>query len=800
MARIETWYNQDLKEPVKVQYLDGNVFSQDNNGNLIGVIVSDDGSPASLSGTVSASIIRPDGGTVTVSGTLSDNKASVLLPQTAYAYPGVISVIIKLTSGTTITTLCAVIANVYQSETDTVIDPGTIIPSIETLIAEIDAAVATIPADYSSLWKTLAPTFASGSYREGQYVTRSGKMYRFTKAHSGSWNSNDVEEVNIGNELDSRVSVLGFFGDTSKYSDLNTLPVNSFIVFYSTGSANVSHKPTTDITVSTIQVLTLSPERYLNAGALQIAIMRNASDEYRTYMRTYVSGAWRDWVFDLDYVNTMISNALPTYFHSIGLYGDNQTYNNIDTLPMNSYLCFFGTGATGLQNVPWLDIDVSTIQVATISTSDTLASGTIQILVVRDSDNNYRICVRSRISGIWKGWAGLNGAKIVRTVRANGSGNFTSVVSAIKWTMDNPPSRDLPVLIDIGEGEFSLSHVATLIGQNSLDSRGLFLMPYTTIQGKGPEKTILKFYYDGSSDTISSQVSGLNIAYESQLKDLSVYVKNLRYTFHADYALSSESSDDSNTKLKNNTFIMENVVGVHEGYTEGISPTYKVPAVWGGGLRTNQTRIFRNCVFESYEDKPWFVHDWTGISQGTNTVLDGCSFITHKQDSAAIRFISWGSGYGHNVDIKNCIANSFMSFGVNTSSNANATINYYVRAADMDILVVEDSTNNANKKENYYIGGTIKCLNYSGASITKFAPVRIQSFNKAYGYSSAGIFGIATHNAASGAPVNVQTKGFVNIQTSGFTVGTRLTYSGGAWVADADGEIMVLGNDVCMIC
>ena len=131
--------------------MDGNVFSQDNLGNLIGVHVFDDGEPAVLSGTVSGNVIRADGGTVAVSGTLNRNDCYIILPAAAYAIPGPISIIVKLSGGGSDTTLCAVVANVYQSSTDAVIDPGTIIPSISALIAEIAAAVATIPEDYSDL-------------------------------------------------------------------------------------------------------------------------------------------------------------------------------------------------------------------------------------------------------------------------------------------------------------------------------------------------------------------------------------------------------------------------------------------------------------------------------------------------------------------------------------------------------------------------------------------------------------------------------------------------------------------------
>lgn len=199
MARIETWFDQDLKKAVKVHYLDGNVFSQDNNGNTIGIEVFDDGEPADLSGTVAASIIRADGTTVAAAGSLSGNKVSVTLPQAAYAVPGVLSVVIKLTSGSNVTTIGAVVGNVYMSTTDSVIDPGTIIPSIDTLIAEIEAAVASIPADYSELWTSLAPPFStSETYSVGQYVTYNGGVYKFTTPHSGTWNTAHVRSVPLG--------------------------------------------------------------------------------------------------------------------------------------------------------------------------------------------------------------------------------------------------------------------------------------------------------------------------------------------------------------------------------------------------------------------------------------------------------------------------------------------------------------------------------------------------------------------------------------------------------------------------
>lgn len=204
MARIDTWLEQDLQHPVAVRMLTGNLFSMDNAGNLIGVKVTDGGAPATIAGTVSGSVIRPDGATVAVTGALyGGDRAYIILPQEAYLVPGLVTIVIKVTDSSSVTTLAAVTAVVYRSSTDSAIDPGTIIPSIETLIADIAAAVATIPADYSSLWTTLAPNFsANSSYVAGQYVTYNGNVYRFRKDHTGTWSSSDVVNVNIGSDLE----------------------------------------------------------------------------------------------------------------------------------------------------------------------------------------------------------------------------------------------------------------------------------------------------------------------------------------------------------------------------------------------------------------------------------------------------------------------------------------------------------------------------------------------------------------------------------------------------------------------
>ena len=179
MATIKTDLICNLNQPVNVTYLHGNLFSQDNAGNTINVFVMDNGEPATIGGTVSANVIRSDGQTVAVSGAIEGNRAYVILPQACYAVPGVVHIIIKLTQNTTVTTIAAIVANVYMSTTDAVIDPGQVIPSIQALMALIEEAVDSIPTDYTGLLHTIAADYSSSkTYKVGDYAWESGVLKR----------------------------------------------------------------------------------------------------------------------------------------------------------------------------------------------------------------------------------------------------------------------------------------------------------------------------------------------------------------------------------------------------------------------------------------------------------------------------------------------------------------------------------------------------------------------------------------------------------------------------------------------
>ena len=202
MAQFEQWFDQDFTEKIEIRHCESVMFTGDDNGVVVGVLLFNGGAAYSGGGTVSGAVKRSDGGLVALTGTLSGNAASVVIPAAALACPGPIGVRVILTQGGSVTTVLKVIYSV-DDNTGAAVDPGTIIPSVNDLITAIPTAVASIPSDYSALLHTLAPDFSdTTAYSAGSYVWYNGTLYRFTTAHpAGTWTGKDAVSTSIGTTL-----------------------------------------------------------------------------------------------------------------------------------------------------------------------------------------------------------------------------------------------------------------------------------------------------------------------------------------------------------------------------------------------------------------------------------------------------------------------------------------------------------------------------------------------------------------------------------------------------------------------
>ena len=196
MAQFETWLNVDLKKPLRIHTVNGTTFCQDSRGNLLGALVTDGGVTAALSGRVLGYCLRSDGQTVVVTGQCQQNRAWIELPEAAYAVPGLMQIVIRLVSGDQKTVLAAFQVSVQRTTTDVLVDPGRVVPSLEELLAKLEAVdVAAVRANEAAVsaqgaaerigtvMSYLAPPYSqTKDYAVGECMAYNGKIYRCKQA------------------------------------------------------------------------------------------------------------------------------------------------------------------------------------------------------------------------------------------------------------------------------------------------------------------------------------------------------------------------------------------------------------------------------------------------------------------------------------------------------------------------------------------------------------------------------------------------------------------------------------------
>ena len=215
MEPFQNLYKVDLRGGTAPVVPLKQIYFGDENAQRVGAVVFNGLQPVSLSGTCSGTAILRDGTTVPLTGHISGNTAYVDLVEECYAVEGIIRVFVKIVTGSIKATLLTAVGTVAITETDIVIDPDdTIIPSVAALIAEIQDAVASIPADYSALLAAIAPNYSDLTFpvAAGTYCWYSGTLYRAKQdiSTSESWTAAHWEAAVIGNDLAGKAGKADF--------------------------------------------------------------------------------------------------------------------------------------------------------------------------------------------------------------------------------------------------------------------------------------------------------------------------------------------------------------------------------------------------------------------------------------------------------------------------------------------------------------------------------------------------------------------------------------------------------------
>lgn len=214
MAVVQTWFSQDLQKAVKVNYIDGNLFTHNGNGNSIGVRVYDDGEPVTLTGTVSGYVITSDGSTVPCVGARSGNEATITIPPAAYQ-PGNAFITIFLTDGSTVTTLCAAQTTVLQARTGSQVSPGSVVTD---WTQTINAAMQSVEDATENLGGIIATPYASLTYPVplGKYTYYNSNLYRCVSPIETSEESTAAHwtQVKLGDDVSALKSAIDYVFDS----------------------------------------------------------------------------------------------------------------------------------------------------------------------------------------------------------------------------------------------------------------------------------------------------------------------------------------------------------------------------------------------------------------------------------------------------------------------------------------------------------------------------------------------------------------------------------------------------------
>lgn len=195
----------------------------DKYANRIGVELYDGNTPVTPGGSCfGEAVLCNINATVPIeNGVVVGNKVYVDLIPACYSVPGPIRVTVKWTDGTNETTVFQGFGNVSLTETGTVIDPGTIIPSVTALIAAIDAAVESIPQDYSVLSANMNALTHFDLSISGKYIASTG-----VETANSDYSCTDYIPVNS----DSVLILDGFWTGTGAYA----------YMFYDSSKAKIS--------------------------------------------------------------------------------------------------------------------------------------------------------------------------------------------------------------------------------------------------------------------------------------------------------------------------------------------------------------------------------------------------------------------------------------------------------------------------------------------------------------------------------------------------------------------------------
>lgn len=747
----------NLDAPIKLESLYGVTFTTEAEAHQFVVRCEQKGQELTLAGTISAKFVRADGNTVQLVGSISDGAAVVTLAQDCYNVPGRFQLAIFNTVGDTKLCIYACVGTVQRAQSGNLIDGGDIIPDVEDLIADIQAAVQSIPPTYDALLASIAGTYsASKTYAVGDYVWYDGSLYRCTTAitTAEAWTSGHWTAAVLGNDVSVIKSAINEFGVpanirevTGSNSDLDiTDERGNVIVRFEDGHIQTKEFDSKKRAEVSAQSEDQDADFYLadknGNGLVRFADGNIQTKRFNSDQSEYKKTFEYDNTSGSQTINHFFPKGTALVFHLVQLANGSE---NID----KSLVTYSYTGRDGTEHS-----------------------------IGKDSGYNYLKCVLpedavsvsvSYRSGLLWGYTGtlvfsvFSEASYKRqasVITLGANKEYTSLRQAVEAVA--PYASDFtPYEIHVYPGTYNVLSDYTADEIANSDFVGLMLTNGLSIIGIGSREEII---ITGSLDTETynstkrNQVSTLNIRGNVKLENITVVAENIRYAVHDDFISASG---------KINNRILENVKMYGINLTTG-----DISYGAGGG---NYKRIYaRNCDFVG----TFLVHNSNNNSHSMKVYLENCS-------ARMFSFPDYNAVIPTNVYLRNCKA---VIIGIATIDGPH----------DQSMFVEGEGTCGALMYcPNGYVYNTGDCVRIDEEQIPVGYAVRMKlrfysktNSNIEITSNINDIYGISIGTDGSGTII--QRTGFISSNTlgiSGLSVGDLLTI-------DSNGAIVSGGTSV----
>ena len=300
-------------------------------------------------------------------------------------------------------------------------------------------------------------------------------------------------------------------------------------------------------------------------------------------------------------------------------------------------------------------------------------------------------------------------------VKKDGTGDFNNPVDATNSITDSSENNVYNVYIY--EGEYDIieclggSKFLNTITESSGERSGWLIPDYVNLIGVG-NVTLKGEIPDNIATRLhSTKISTINCHFNSELHNLTVTAKNLRYAIH------DERNGRIDKKIKR---VVKNCKIEHFGNKGGL---WASPSAYGGGSGSHGEYLFENTTFKS-PFLPLGFHTNTGFKSPDIFKFVNCRFINTDifTSKVALRFGGMSSGQKNMVELNGCVLNGPLQIKEEQTGKIN---DFYVVGHGNSKVPYIHPSDDSNIVRHIFSDEVCYAKNGSGEKIQKGTPVKI---------------------------------------------------------------------------